>query len=216
MVMVNKYSSYEFLKHKNGIFRSLYYINKDEPDIDDSKLSKSSQRVIRNWNNISGQYVYYSETANISHELMDEKSYVHVTSPMRRLVDLLNQIETMENMGIVVSQQATDFKNKWLSEMEYINQSMRSIRKVQSECELLCKCFNDPYMYDEIYDGIIFDKIMKTDGSFSYMVLLDKINVITRYVTQNNYNIRSEFKFKLYLFEDENKLKQKIKIKLIN
>ena len=92
---------------------------------------------------------------------------------------------------------------------------MRSIRKVQNECDLLCKCFNDPNMYDETYEGILFDKIKKTDGSFSYMVLLDKINVITRYVSQENFNNKSKFKFKLYLFEDENKLKQKIKIKLI-
>jgi len=47
------------------------------------------------------------------------------------------------------------------------------------------------------------------------MVLLDNINVITRYVSQDNYNNKSKLTFKLYLFEDENKLKQKIKIKLI-
>lgn len=215
MVMVNKYSSFEFLKYKNGIFRSLYYINKDDIIIDDPTLSKNAQRVIRNWNNISGQYVYYGTTKNLSHELMDEKTYVHVTSPMRRLVDLLNQIEIMENMNINVSQNAINFKNKWLNELEYINHSMRSIRKVQSECDLLCRCFNDSAMYDETYEGILFDKIKKTDGSFSYMVLLDKINVITRYVCQENFNNKSKFKFKLYLFEDENKLKQKIKIKLM-
>ena len=215
MVMVNKYSSFEFLKHTNGIFRSLYYINKDESQIDDASLSKNAQRIMRNWNNISGQYVYYSPEANMSHELMNEKSYVHVTSPMRRLVDLLNQIETMENMQINVSQNAIEFKNKWLSELEYINCSMRSIRKVQNECDLLCKCFNDPNMYEKTYEGILFDKLKKTDGSYSYMVLLDNINVITRYVCQENYNNKSKLTFKLYLFEDENKLKQKIKIKLI-
>ena len=93
---------------------------------------------------------------------------------------------------------------------------MRSIRKVQNEFDLLFKFFNDPNMYEKTYEGILFDKLKKTDGSFAYMVLLDNINVMTRYVSQESYNNKSKLTFKLYLFEDENKLKQKIKIKLIN
>jgi exoribonuclease R len=214
MKMVNKHSSFDFINHKNGIFRTLFYINKDDPLINNEVMSDNAARTIRNWNNISGQYVYYNSDENFTHELMNESSYVHITSPLRRLVDLLNQIETMENLCVNVSKSALKFKNDWLTQMEYINNSMRSIRKVQSECELLFKCHTRPEMYDEIYDGIVFGKMKQTDGSYSYMVLLDKINILTRYISHVEMNNHSTCKFKLYLFEDEHKLKKKIKIKL--
>ena len=50
-------------------------------------------------------------------------------------------------MGIVnFNEKSQAFYEKWISDtsIEYINDTMRSIRKVQSNCKLLNICYNDP------------------------------------------------------------------------
>ena len=46
------------------------------------------------------------------------------------------------------------------SSIEYINTTMRSIRKVQNDCSLLKICMDDPTIQETVYDGYIFDKLI--------------------------------------------------------
>jgi hypothetical protein len=57
------------------------------------------------------------------------KSYVHITSPIRRLVDLLNQMFLFNRLSLVtiMSNDATAFLNKWMQEMEYINANLTTV-----------------------------------------------------------------------------------------
>ena len=51
------------------------------------------QRMIQYWKNTSGQYILYSDNHELlEHAVMQMKSYIHITSPIRRMVDLLNQM----------------------------------------------------------------------------------------------------------------------------
>jgi hypothetical protein len=105
----------------------------------------------------------------------------------------------------------------WLNRMDYINASMRSIRKIQNECDLLYKCSENPELLEGIYRGYIFDKLMKNDGSISFMVYLEEWKMLSR-VTLNSDTVKnySYCKFKLFLFEDEDKTKKKIRLQLIS
>lgn len=215
MIAINRICGDYMASHQFGVFRSAKYINKNKASTLDENLSMDARKVISMWNNVSGQYMLYNEVAEHGHEVMNLKSYVHISSPIRRLVDLLNQMWIMKKMGLVasMSSDADAFLNDWLAQLEYINTAMRSIRKVQTDCELVHRCFTQPEIMQNTYDGVVFDKVPKGDGqAFSYMVYLERIKLLTRITSRtdiDNYTVRP---FKLYLFEDEDKIQRKIRV----
>ena len=214
MVYMNTFTGKTMLDNKFGIFRSLKQIQPNKEEIPAS-LDNDTIRVIKLWNNTIGQYLCYEEGLNIDHELLKSKSYTHITSPIRRLVDLLNQILLFARLGLVkkVSQNAMEFLEDWVHQLDYVNTSMRSIRKIQTDCALLDRCFNNPEIMEKIYVGTIFDKIQRQDGTINYMVYLHELKLLSRishsYTQLDNYE---KYNFNIYLFEDEDKVRKKIKV----
>ena len=202
--------------NKIGIFRSVKYVENIKRDLKDD-FSKNTLMVIKNWNNVSGNYLNYNEDMEMRHDVLDLKAYIHMTSPIRRLVDLLNQILFLNKMNLITekSENASMFLNKWLTELDYINKSMRSIKKIQNECNLLNLCYIQPEILNTDYLGVIFDKIKKSDGTYNYMVFLEKINVLYRYISPIEFNNYSKHKFKLFIFYNADKFKKKIRIQHI-
>jgi len=180
-------------------------------------ITPECRRVIQTWKNTSGHYLVYSDDiSQFEHKILDLRSYVHITSPIRRLVDLLNQmVFSIKFTGTSFSQDAADFISGWINKMEYVNKAMRSIRKIQNECELLHKCSKNPGILTDIYSGFVFDKLVKNDGSIACMVYLEKLNMISRIILSTDIvKNNSRRDFKLFLFEDEDKTKKKIRLHL--
>jgi exoribonuclease R len=208
-----------------GIFRTSFIQDKELRSDIDTKLNDNTIRVIRNWNNAIGQYVLYKDDISLQHDMMsiykskndNINAYIHITSPIRRLVDLLNQIQFLFKYSLVdhISYDAQEFYNKWSGELEFVNTSMRSIRKVQNECELLTRCINDINILNATHNGIVFDKLMKNDGLYSYMVYLEDLKMLSRIIITENLDNYSSHIFKMYLFEDEDKVQRKIRIQII-
>lgn len=227
MVAINRICGDYMASQGFGIFRTAKYINKNKASSLDDSLSIEARKVISMWNNVAGQYIEYNEAANAAdrlgelneegrgHELMNLKSYVHISSPIRRLVDLLNQILMVKNMGLItgLSPDAESFLAHWLNQLEYINTAMRSIRKVQTDCELVHRCFTQPEIMKSSHNGVVFDKIQKGDDDvYSYMVYLEDIRLLSRITLRKDLANYSIHPFKLYLFEDEDKIQRKIRI----
>jgi len=222
MVYMNKMCGQWMVDRKIGIFRSAYYKNKTifetlESNKEVDELPVNSQRIIKSWNNSTGQYVVYSDNAILEHEIMKTTSYIHITSPIRRLVDLLNQMWITREMCIITnhSQDSIEFFDNWLNKMDFMNDSMRSIRKIQTDCEIVHRCFNDPTIMDNKYEGIVFGKVVKNDGSIHYMVYLETIKILSRINTHVDIPNYSKYMFKIFLFEDEDKVKKKIRLQII-
>jgi exoribonuclease R len=238
MVQMNSYTGILLAEYKTGIFRSATFHNANLRSDVDMSLSEDTIRTIRSWNNTIGQYVLFDKDVDLYHELMSircfkkdaviknkydgvepkmTKSYVHITSPIRRLVDLLNQMFLFQELGLIknMNSDATVFLNKWMKEMEYINTSMRSIRKIQTDCEILNRCINRPDIMETEHEGIVFDKILKNDGMINYMVYLEKLRLLSRISTHIDVANYSKNRFKMYLFEDEDKVKKKIRLQII-
>jgi len=201
-----------------GIFRLVNYIQSIEPAFQGEicHLEDNTQRIIKSWSNTTGQYIVYNGS-DLEHELMKTKNYIHVTSPIRRLIDLLNQIWISKSLCIIekCSRDSDDFFNDWIHKLDYINASMRSIRKIQTDCHILHACFNNTAIMNTIYDGVMFDKIKKTDGSISYMVYLEELKLLGRIKTYDDFDNYSKHKFKIFLFEDDYKVKKKIRLQLV-
>ena len=81
-----------------------------------------------------GQYVKFNDMKYHNHLELD--TYLHISSPIRRLVDLLNLIQIQENLGLFKFTDPHINFTKWISKLDYINTTMRLIRKVQSDCNI--------------------------------------------------------------------------------
>jgi exoribonuclease R len=217
MIFMNLHTGNFMMNEKVGIFRSANYTNPNKHSVITSVIDDDTIRVIKSWNNVSGQYILFDETANLGHNIMNIKSYTQITSPIRRLVDLLNLMILSQKLSLVsgLSNDAHLFLKNWLGELDYLNASMRSIRKIQTDCDVLNRCFTNPDIMLNTYHGIVFDKIMKTDGNYSYMVYLKDIKLLSRFSCHNNFDDLTKLLFKIYLFEDEDKTKKKIRLQLI-
>jgi len=238
MVQTNTFTGILLAQQRIGIFRSAAYLNTDI-DVtmkreDLCGLNDETVRVIKSWNNTIGQYVPFNDDIDFHHTLIKNSvaknnsdvfnkvgekvastnMYIHITSPIRRLVDLLNQIILLDQFSLVtiVSADAKKFLADWLMQIEYINTSMRYIRKIQTSCELLSRCFHSPDLIDKDYSGVVFDKIIKNDGFITYMVYLEELKLLSRITTQSDVPNYSKRLFKMYLFEDEDKIKKKIRL----
>lgn len=222
MVVMNMYVASVMNKKKIGIFRTAFIKNKDLLKDIPSDLPEDSFTAIKLWNNSVGKYVLFDEGLTLEHELIKSKvfhinslnSYLHITSPIRRLVDLLNQIILFYDFKVVnkVSENALKFLEKWKNKIEYINVSMRCIRRVQVDCNILARFYNESELLCNHYNGIIFDKVMKTDGMFSYMVYLQEFKILSRITTSDDFDNYTSHIFKIFLFEDEEKVKRKIRL----
>jgi exoribonuclease R len=143
-------------------------------------------------------------------------AYIHITSPIRRLVDLLNMIQFQQVTGIIkLSENVNKFYNKWLEDLDYINVTMRSIRKVQCDCSLLDLCHNNPEVMDKEYDGYLFDKINRNDGLYQFVVFLPELKLSSRITMRDDFDNFECKKFKLYLFNNEENFKRKIRLQIL-
>ena len=216
MVLMNYTCAKEMLMKKVGIFRSAL-IKKDVILVDTTVVPDEVGQFIKIWNSTAGQYIDIAANSdtNISHDLLDLDAYIHITSPIRRLVDLLNIIKFQQAFGLhKLSDGALTFYDSWLRELEYINTTMRAIRKVQIDCNLLNLCFTNPDILEPLYDGYCFDKLERNDGLFQYIVFLPELKITSRITLRDNLENYEKRKYKLFVFTNEDKMKKKIRLQL--
>ena len=212
MITMNYISATKLMKHESGIYRSAKFDTTFQPP---KEASKTIQKFLKNWNSSGGTYNKFGKIE--SHDMLDLDAYVHITSPIRRMPDLLNIMILQEKEGLYnMSIEAKKFYNYWTSDssLEYINVTMRSIRKVQNDCSLLKICTDDISILQNIYDGFIFDKIIRNDALFQYMVYLPELKMANRFTSRHDKKNLSNQKFKLYFFTDEHSLRKKIRVEI--
>ena len=108
-----------------------------------------------------------------------------------------------------------NFYEKWINQLEYINVTMRAIRKVQTDCSLLATCHDNPETLNKNYDGYCFDKLVRSDGLYLYIVFLPELKMASRITMRENLDNYSKKQFKLFLFNDEEKFKRKIRLQVL-
>lgn len=213
MILMNHLCAKELYSNKRGLYRSMTYSKTyNAVEVTDNE---EIQKFLNNWHSSGGNYNKFENIKQ--HEALKLDKYLHITSPIRRLIDLLNIIKIQEILGLVqFSDDALLFYDSWTSDesLQFINNTMRSIRKVQSDCSMLHMFYNKKTVLDKIYDGFIFDKMVRTDLMFQYQVYLFDIKIVRRFITSENLDINTYNKFKLYLFVDEERLYKKIRLTL--
>ena len=191
MIQMNSASGARLaLEHKTGIFRKAG--PKDAAKWTNSmndipiEICGEARRVVCGWKNSTGVYCLLPDehgNVDVKHDFLDAEYYTHITSPIRRIVDLLNQIMFLNReLGVQLSDPVLQFLDHWTNPkmVEYINATMRSIRKAQMDCDTVAKCYAHPEWMLHRHQGMVFDRIQKTDATFSYMVFLPETKILTR------------------------------------
>ena len=213
MILMNYLSAKKLLDFKTGIFRG---VKLDKSFTPPNTVPAEVQTFLKMWNSFGANYAKYENL--VSHEALDLDAYVHITSPIRRLVDILTMVLLQNKLQLTnYNTNMTKFYEKWTSDeaINYINKTMRSIRKVQNDCSLLKICYNDQERMNKIYIGYIFDKIIRNDGLYQYMVYLPELKTVNRFTSRHSQENMTKQTFRLYIFMDENQLKQKLRIELL-
>ena len=204
MITMNYYSSLRLKKYNVGVFREVK-IN-DDDDTAPVKINILPEKVktfYRLYRNVCANYTLKpGDYDSIHHDFLD--SYVHITSPIRRIVDLLNliQFQTCENI-YRFSGEALLFYDRWINKLSIINKDMKSIRKLQNNAILLQEFKGNSF---KIYDAYIYEK---------NMIYIPEINLLTKIKETTNHRYCELIKVKLFYFLNEANFKQKIKVQYI-
>lgn len=203
MILMN-YECSKLLREKNrGIFRSATKPQKkgtNDETIMPPELKKIMQGTV-------GEYCSV-ETCK-PHELIAGglPSYVHITSPIRRLVDCINMLE-LQRDTFINSVEAEQFLEKWYAKIAYINEKTKAIRRLQNDIELLQLHYANN---KRIYDGIVF----LPASNLKYKVYIPELKLITTIFSNQEITNYSLAKFTSHLFMDEMKMTKKVRLQLI-
>jgi exoribonuclease R len=153
----------------------------------------------------------YSTVAG-EHSGLGVQHYVHITSPIRRIADIVNQAALMKDvMGYTVSADCERFLEKWLGKIDDLNAAMRNIRRVQMDCELLYHCRRDETAVDSIYSGMAIAK----ESDCEYTIYIEKLGLITYIKTETPITLFEPMRFQIYVFNDEARLYKKVRIRCV-
>jgi exoribonuclease R len=144
-----------------------------------------------------------------AHLQLGVDSYVHITSPIRRLVDILNQILFCR---FEISDGCQTFFDKWFDKLDVINAVTKDIRRVQMDCELLSMF--DKLPADSMFDGVLFDRCELRHGVFEFTVYIEDLKMFSRIHTTEFIENYTRSKVQIYVFQDETRLCRKIRCKV--
>ena len=219
MIWMNHLVAKELLVHKTGILRASKKKTGSDPVKTPDNLPHDVSQFFQVWKNTVGHYTRCdTETDSVRHETLELDAYTHITSPIRRLVDLLNMVQLQEIRGLAVfSEKAAAFYKRWLPRLDLINQKMRATRHVQSDAALLSLCSQDPKRLEKTYSCFLFDADTDADDWYVYSVYVPELKMVSKVKIAEP--IGSEYEKKtcrLYLFHNEEKFKKKIRLQLVD
>ena len=182
MVLMNTKCGEQLAGKKRGVFRTTESIAPFFPSI-------STLETINTWRAKYTVFPSDAQNPELRHETMNVDTYVHITSPIRRLVDQINQFIFFKEFGFVhnVSLEGIEWLDSWLDNLDCINRDMKTIRKIQTDCELMHLCTTRPEIMDEEFEGIVLNKSVDSCGIFTYSVFLEKINMISKICSEIDY-----------------------------
>jgi exoribonuclease R len=211
MIFMNYESSKRLLERKAGIFRSATLGKELDPL--PPGLSKDMRAFLKTYQLSQCQYCTHEQVQ--PHALLGLSSYVHITSPIRRLVDLLNLCELQED---ILSRDAKRFKTNWLKRLPYINTTMKAIRKVQNNCNLLATYLKDTT--EGRYTGLLFDKtvladaIYKPEAIYKFSVYIPALKMVSTIKTTQNFDNYRTVVVSAHSFMDEDNVMKKIRVQI--
>ena len=163
-----------------------------------------------------------NQDAALRHAALNATEYIHITSPIRRLADLLNMTRLQRCLGLITketeSRQSEAFYNKWVARIEHINERMTSIRKVQNDCALVAAVAHEPEILENEWDAYICDIDIE---SRRVSVFIPRLKLVARAAaplveTEHELlpSIHTKVRCHIHLFQDEDRVRRKVRVSL--
>ena len=209
MLFMNHECAKHLAQKKSGIYRAAVIKNKEKaPAVEAPAMLK---HLIQN---VAGEYCPYSELK--PHELIGGglECYLHITSPIRRVVDIVNMYEMLKDK-FQWSAEAQLFMQTWQSKIDTINIKTKAIRKLQNEIELLKVYKNNK---DQDYIGFVFaptERLINGTVSYKYKVYIPATKLFTSVVSNKKLKEYTTVYFSAHLFLDETKMTKKIRLQIV-
>lgn len=198
MLLMNVEAASKLAESNNGIFRSLTAKPTSQIPVD---LPKEIGPIARAWGSAGGCYT--KETC--AHDLISSKLYAHITSPIRRLIDVYNMSAMLEICGYSIdSERISMIKDS----LDWVNKDMKSIRRVQSDVDILTLV--ESGKLEGPQEGYIID----TDER-GWCVYFPSVRKVCTCNTDAEGNQYERHGFTFHLFVDEHNLRKKFRISLI-
>ena len=227
MIYMNHWAAVKLSGYGVGVFRGTTDESATKlPLSDQSELpsqyatsvpfSADVMRVITAWSKDSaGSYASYCGDVR-SHGTLNLSAYTHITSPIRRIVDLVNQMLFFKSAGFVkqFSEGSTAFLDKWTGSLELINKNVKLIRRTQMDCELLQRC-KDIDVVGKQFRGVIIDYCEVDYGFYEYTVYLEELKLLAKVRSGDLMGVHSVATFSMFMFDDEDKLYKKVRLQMV-
>ena len=198
MLLMNVEAANRLSELNDGIFRSLTLKSDKQPS---SNLPRDITTIARAWGSSGGNYT----EENHVHDLIGSKLYAHITSPIRRLIDIYNMSALTIDCGFNIDISRISLIK---CSLEWVNKDMKSIRRVQSDVEILVEV--ESGKLDGPQDGYIID----TDEQ-GWSVYFPSVKKVCTCKTQEPTSLYEKHTFTFHSFIDEHNLRKKIRIALV-
>lgn len=157
-----------------------------------------------------GKYITTDETLT-EHVPLHLDIYTHITSPIRRIVDILNMTFLQEELGLYSFSKETLQKcQEWLERLEYINERTNLIRKIQQQCQWVHLLKTNPHLQEE---GIILEKHEKEDYQYQYLLYFPKLNMVKNvYTIDETKQVNEKYICQFHYFPTEISWQKKVRV----
>lgn len=212
MIQVNMYLAKKLQESDIGIFRNSTLKYNERMNLG---FDKNVCDTLFHYKNAYSNYVTSKHT-DLQHVIMNKDVYTHITSPIRRNVDLLNQSILLYRYSHItdVSASAQRFFIYWMKHLDKINEDTKKIKYVQNKLQLLHTCLEQDNLSDEVISSIVVDKDKKDDMNH-YNLLVPKLNVFLPAISYKYFQEYDTCDIRVFVFKHENNLHNKIKIQIV-
>jgi len=168
------------------------------------------------------------QDAALRHAALDANEYIHITSPIRRLADLLNMTRLQQRLGLITeeteSRQSEAFYAKWIARIDHINERMTAIRKTQNDCALVAAVAHDPDALTKEWIGYVCDTC---DDRSRFSVFIPELKLVAK--TRAAFDpdasdmepvapppLRAKVRCRIHLFQDEDRVRRKVRVSVVH
>lgn len=219
MIMMNHECAKELGKHQTGIYRS---VERTVSQTDyTEKIDNELKKFIDIWKHTKALYTTYQHQKG--HAMIGDglDKYIQITSPIRRMVDVVNMSLLQIKLGLVppATNEAAKVFQSVMGNMEWLNLTMKHIRRVQTDCSIYQCCIDKKTNSEDtpVVRGYIID-IKEHDEQqkmVEYVVYIPSLKLTSTYKSVNPTTkliLYREYIFGMYLFTDESSLHRKVRI----
>lgn len=207
MVEANKWMADTLHNNEKGIYRTAYH--SDLP----SGVSNDHKETIQTYLHTHSQYMLYKQDG-LQHSVMKEDKYVHVTSPIRRMVDICNQYYFQLITNNKVSSNATLFMNNKQNRIDDMNTILKKIKKVQNQMNLLSSVETHNIDLNKEFEGVVIEKDSGEEYN-EYQVFIPELSLFQQVRSNETKELYDDVFVKMYYMEDEYITYKKIRCQIV-